>query len=223
MATLPRLPPAPCPPCHTHRKALAAPGGTTRSLHSRHVWHGQPSKTERCSRVRDMARVEAGWGEGKYGWVLRLNQGWGGCLFPFLSYLPTDHSLSHPLLYHPSSSLFCGLCTCSPWVWAIKLKDLSTGGWRQSGGIIRHGKHKSNRFKLWLLDMLLCHIAEWWPWCNAVWHGRSEFKQICLQNSSLHQLMSCWISLIWRMISFQPLGMLYFHVGITCMKNVLMC
>lgn len=60
MATLPRPPLRP-PATHT-QEGLVAPGGTTRTLHSSHVWQGSGAKQS----VVALAGMEAGWG---VGWV----------------------------------------------------------------------------------------------------------------------------------------------------------
>lgn len=216
--------PATWPLCHactlspaTHtQEGLVAPGGTTRSLHCCHVWQASRAKQRGAPGVG----TGPGWRQGSgVGWV-GVEVKPGGALFlPLLSpdwpfSFPSAPPALHPL-DPPPFSPFCGPCTCSPWVWAIKLKDLSTGGWRKSGGIIKHEKHKSNRFQLWLFDMVLCHIPEWWAWCDVVWHRRSEFKQICVQIYTLFGFVSLRISLIWHMISLHmacSTSMSGFHV-----------
>lgn len=146
-----RAAPATWPPCHaytpspaTHTpEGLVVPGGTARSWLSGHVWWWRASRAERWS------GLGAGWRQGSgIGWEgieVKLGWLWWRCGALFLPLLSPDwpFSLSHappalqprpPPPTPPPFPPFCGLCTCSPWVWAIKLKDLSTGGWRKSGG-----------------------------------------------------------------------------------------
>jgi len=151
-----------CTRIHTHsHEGLIAPGGTTLSLPLLSHVGGQWSKTERCCRG-----IEPGPG---WGWMgVKVKTGRGGALCSFLSYLPTDHSLSDPLLLlllllHPllsPSSPLCGLCTCNPWVRAIKLKDLSAGGWRKSGGSLGLGSTKATGSNCGCLI-----------WCSAIFQS----------------------------------------------------
>lgn len=138
----PAMPFPPSPATHTP-EGLVVPGGTARSWLSNHVWWWRASRAEKWS------GLGAVWRQGSaIGWEgVEVKPGWlwwrWRCGALFLPLLSPDwpFSLSHapPALQPPPPPIpppfapFCGLCTCSPWVWAIKLKDLS-GGWRKSGG-----------------------------------------------------------------------------------------
>lgn len=100
----PSATPAPCPLPHTPRKAWqrqAAPLAVCTA-----VTCGRPVEQNREVLQGQERGLGGGRGRGQDGWVQRLNQGRGG-LCSFLSYLPTDHSPSHPLLqpFTPSTPL----------------------------------------------------------------------------------------------------------------------